>query len=271
MQVASTEGRAEAHIGFRQQLVIVPGPLLSLLQRPASMKSLVWSCAGGSALPQVLKDVRAPRRNRCHRTVRPAESRRCELYDRSPSISYLQHQLELLPRMEHAPMSEAQNRLQELVAQVAASYFSNSHVGPNDIPTVINQIATSLGQVGASPTLVEADVQQTEPEVVRRLTSAQIRRSIRPDGLVSFEDGRAYKTLRRHLNVRGLTPEQYREKWGLPDNYPMVAPNYSKQRSELAKSLGLGQLGRRAEQPEPTATPEPTPAADGAAPRPRGR
>jgi predicted transcriptional regulator len=64
--------------------------------------------------------------------------------------------------------------------------------------------------------------------------------------LISFEDGKAYKTLRRHLSVKGLTPDQYREKWGLPRDYPMVSPSYSAQRSEMARSIGLGQKGRGA-------------------------
>ena len=68
-----------------------------------------------------------------------------------------------------------------------------------------------------------------------------IKKTITPDYLISLEDGRRYKSLRRHLAARGLTPEQYREKWGLPHDYPMVAPSYSARRSELARSLGLGQ------------------------------
>ncbi|MDB5558985.1 MAG: transcriptional regulator, MucR family, partial [Enterovirga sp.] len=67
-----------------------------------------------------------------------------------------------------------------------------------------------------------------------------IKKSITPDYLISLEDGRQYKSLKRHLSGRGLTPEQYRTKWGLPADYPMVAPSYAKQRSELAKALGLG-------------------------------
>ena len=90
-----------------------------------------------------------------------------------------------------------------------------------------------------------------------------IKKSITPDFLISLEDGKRYKSLKRHLKGRGLTPEQYREKWGLPRDYPMVAPNYAKQRSELAKAIGLGQLPRnRAAGSGPAAqvetTPEPT-------------
>jgi len=86
---------------------------------------------------------------------------------------------------------------------------------------------------------VEKPVEAPSPAV-------PVKKSITPDHLISLEDGKRYKSLRRHLSTRGLTPEQYREKWGLPRDYPMVAPNYSKQRSELAKSAGLGQMRRKA-------------------------
>lgn len=169
--------------------------------------------------------------------------------------------------------NEGQSRLQELVAQVAASYFSNAHTAPNDIPAVISQIAASLGKVGAGAELADNHAQKQDgpDEAQRRLTTAQIRRSIRPDALVSFEDGRAYKTLRRHLSVRGMTPDQYREKWGLPLDYPMVAPDYSKQRSELARSLGLGKPSQRATDPGSARPAKSDPATEATAQRPRGR
>jgi predicted transcriptional regulator len=72
-----------------------------------------------------------------------------------------------------------------------------------------------------------------------------IKKSITPDHIISLEDGRGYKSMRRHLTSRGLTPDEYRRKWGLPHDYPMVAPNYAKARSELAKSMGLGQKRRK--------------------------
>jgi predicted transcriptional regulator len=129
--------------------------------------------------------------------------------------------------------------LQALAAQVAAAYFRNSHVPAAEIPTVIAQIAQSLAQIG--PSRESAD--PSTPSA--RATTAQVRKSITPDGLISFEDGKRYKTLRRHLSVRGLAPEQYREKWGLPHDYPMVSPNYSATRSAMAKALGLGQKGQQ--------------------------
>lgn len=125
--------------------------------------------------------------------------------------------------------------LRKLVADVAAAYFSNSHVTPTEIPTVINHIASSLSGVGAA--VVE---QAPEAPAQASPTSAQIRKSITRDALISFEDNKPYKTLRRHLAVRGLSPEQYREKWGLPKDYPMVAPSYSEARSSMARALGLG-------------------------------
>jgi predicted transcriptional regulator len=139
--------------------------------------------------------------------------------------------------------SAEHNGIRSLVAQVAAAYFSNAHVNTSDIPAVIEQIATSLSGVGATA------AEQTSPEagmIGPKLTRAQIRKSITPDALVSFEDGKAYKTLRRHLATRGLTPAEYRDKWGLPGDYPMVAPSYSAARSALAKQLGLGQRGQAA-------------------------
>ena len=140
-------------------------------------------------------------------------------------------------------MSESEGALRQLVAQVAAAYFSNSHVNPSEIPNVISQIAASLGGVndGAGQTAAE-EAAASGP----KLSRAQIKKSITPDALVSFEDNKPYKTLRRHLATRGLSPEQSREKWGLASDYPMVAPNYSAARSQLAKSLGLGQRGQQA-------------------------
>ena len=94
---------------------------------------------------------------------------------------------------------------------------------------------TGLGNVGVPAAAPAA-----------RTTPAQIRKSITPEGLISFEDGKAYKTLKRHLTALGLTPEGYREKWGLPRDYPMVAASYSETRSALARSAGLGQQRRGA-------------------------
>lgn len=131
-------------------------------------------------------------------------------------------------------MAEDSDHLRKLVAEVSAAYLSNSHASPSDIPAIVAQISASLSAVGsASPTV-------SEPEAPAELTRAQIAKSITPDALISFEDGKLYKTLRRHLATRGLTPQQYVAKWGLPTDYPMTAPGYSAMRSAMAKRIALG-------------------------------
>ena len=142
-------------------------------------------------------------------------------------------------------MSDNSDRLRELVSNVAAAYFSNSSVSPADIPNVLAQIAASLGSIGEPGSAKPA---QAPAPARAKPTAAEIRNSIHPDGLISFEDGRAYKTLRRHLNRLGLTPNQYREKWGLPHDYPLVAPNLSEMRSAMARQK---QLGRQPTRPTP--------------------
>src|ERR671910_1940325 len=121
-----------------------------------------------------------------------------------------------------------------LTAEVVSAYVANNSLRPADIPDLIASVHQALQGLSAPP--------QAEPE--KREPPVSIRKSVTPDFLISMEDGRRYKSLKRHLTGRGLTPEQYREKWGLPSNYPMVAPNYAKQRSELAKTIGLGQIRR---------------------------
>jgi len=153
--------------------------------------------------------------------------------------------------------------LQKIVADVAAAYFSNSHVTASEISNVIGQIASSLAAVGAPASEMAAET----PEE-RKLTPAQIRKSITRDALISFEDNKPYKTLRRHLAVKGLTPEQYREKWGLAKDYPMVSPAYSEARSNMAKALGLGrQVGGRTAEKTPSRAATAAKAAKPKAPR----
>ncbi|GJE45637.1 MucR family transcriptional regulator [Methylobacterium soli] len=119
-------------------------------------------------------------------------------------------------------------------AEIVTSYLSRNQVQSIDLPSLIQTVHGKLVELTTEvPDKVEA---------VQTLTSAAIKRSITSDYLVSFEDGKRYKTLRRHLLGRGLTPESYRAKWGLPSDYPMVAAGYSAHRAELARSLGLGKL-----------------------------
>jgi predicted transcriptional regulator len=128
-----------------------------------------------------------------------------------------------------------------LVADIVSAYVSKNSVRAADLPELIASIhqAVSKAATGA----VEQPVEELRPPV-------PIKKSLTPDFIISLEDGKRYKSLKRHLRGRDLTPDQYRQKWGLPRDYPMVAPNYAKQRSELAKSLGLGQIRRQRAQAE---------------------
>ena len=142
----------------------------------------------------------------------------------------------------------------ELAVDIVAAYVSNNSVPPSDLPSLIGGVHTALTSLSTSARLSNVPVEKISP--------AQIRKSVTHDHIVSFEDGRPYKTLRRHLTLRGLSPEAYREKWGLPRDYPMTAASYSAQRSELARALGLGQQRRKdraAASPEPDAPPPAAP------------
>lgn len=114
-------------------------------------------------------------------------------------------------------------------ADIVASHVQNNSVAISDLPQLIKTVHESLaGLSGDSP------AEKPQPAV-------SVRRSVTPDYIVCLEDGRKLKMLKRHLaTAYGMTPEDYREKWGLPADYPMVAPNYAKQRSSLAKKIGLG-------------------------------
>lgn len=128
-----------------------------------------------------------------------------------------------------------QPNLIELTAEVVAAFVMHNSVQKADIPDLIASVHSSLQQLG----------HPKPAEPARPTPAVPIKKSVSPDYIISLEDGRRYKSLKRHLSGRGLTPERYREKWGLSPDYPMVAPNYAKQRSELAKSMGLGRQRKR--------------------------
>ena len=124
-----------------------------------------------------------------------------------------------------------------LAAEIVSAYVANNSVPVPDLPDIIARVHTALTRLG-SP------VAEREPDTpVEQPSGAQIRRSVRPDGIISFIDGKTYKTLKRHLTSRGLDPRTYRDRYGLPADYPMVAPRYAEQRSALAKAIGLGRGG----------------------------
>jgi predicted transcriptional regulator len=123
-----------------------------------------------------------------------------------------------------------------LTADIVSAHVSNNSVAVNDVPGLIQNIHSALSQLGtATP----------EPEV-KLEPAVSVRASIKPDYIVCLEDGKKLKMLKRHLMTHyNLTPEQYRTKWNLPADYPMVAPNYAEQRRSLAKKIGLGTRRRR--------------------------
>ncbi|MBE7196557.1 MAG: MucR family transcriptional regulator [Parafilimonas terrae] len=118
-------------------------------------------------------------------------------------------------------------------SEIVAAYVSHNHVAHGDVPAVIASVHACLTRLASGAT----GVAEVSPD---RLSAAQIRRSVQHDRIISFIDGRSYKTLKRHLTAHGLTPDSYRERFGLPGDYPMVAPSYSERRSSLAKKFGLG-------------------------------
>jgi predicted transcriptional regulator len=120
--------------------------------------------------------------------------------------------------------------LVELAADIVSAYVSKNSVPVAELPNLIASVHTSLTNLGRP---ASAEPEKLTPPV-------PIKKTVTPDYLISLEDGRQYKSLKRHLSTRGLTPEEYRRKWGLPPDYPMVAATYAAQRSELAKNIGLG-------------------------------
>ena len=129
----------------------------------------------------------------------------------------------------------------ELVAEIVAAYGSNNPVPASELPPLIARVHGAIaGLVSGTPTAESGPAAQSD---VEKPSPAQIRKSIQHDGIVSFIDGRPYKTLKRHLTSHGLDPRSYRARYALPDDYPMVATSYRERRSALAKAIGLGQPG----------------------------
>ena len=125
----------------------------------------------------------------------------------------------------------------QLTAEIVSAYVSNNSVSAGDLPGLINQVHSALR--GVSSGHGEAPAEPLKPAI-------SVKRSITPDYIVCLEDGKKFKSLKRHLRTQyNMTPEAYREKWDLPPDYPMVAPNYAAARSQLAKQMGLGQQRRR--------------------------
>ncbi|MGF9763094.1 MucR family transcriptional regulator [Microvirga sp. 0TCS3.31] len=125
----------------------------------------------------------------------------------------------------------------ELCADIVSAYVSNNSIQAADLPSLLASVYAALTKTTQG--------QQEEPKA-ELVPAVAVRKSVTPDAIICLEDGKSFKSLKRHLRTTyDMTPEQYREKWGLPRDYPMVAPNYAKARSELAKTMGLGQQRRK--------------------------
>ena len=130
----------------------------------------------------------------------------------------------------------------ELSAEIVSAYVSKNSVPAADLPSLLNSVYAALTKTAQGP--------KEEPKA-ELVPAVSVRKSVTPDAIICLDDGKKFKSLKRHLRTTyDMTPDQYRAKWGLPSDYPMVAPNYAKTRSELAKTMGLGQQ-RRKEQATP--------------------
>lgn len=160
---------------------------------------------------------------------------------------------------------EDKAQLVELTADIAAAYLSANTVPAADLPSLIQTIHNALAGITSGAPAPAAEPQKP---------AVPLKKSITPDYLISLEDGKKYKSLKRHLRTKyNMTPDDYRSKWGLAKDYPMVAPNYAAARSEMARSMGLGQGGRgrkAAKAAAPKASPKAKAAASAAAPAKRG-
>jgi predicted transcriptional regulator len=126
----------------------------------------------------------------------------------------------------------------DLAADIVSAYVSNNTVSSSDLPGLIGEVYAALQRTssGVAP--------EPMPEPLK--PAVPVKKSVTPDYIVCLEDGKKFKSLKRHLRTQyNMTPEEYREKWGLAADYPMVAPNYAQARSDLAKKMGLGQQRRR--------------------------
>ena len=127
---------------------------------------------------------------------------------------------------------ESSDSLLELTSEIVAAHVSNNSVSAGDLPGLIEQVYSTLASVSHGPNVDDDD---------QPIPAVPVKKSITPDYIICLEDGKKLKMLKRHLKTAyDMTPEEYKERWGLPSDYPMVAPNYAKQRSKLAKKIGLG-------------------------------
>ncbi|AZO41400.1 MucR family transcriptional regulator [Mesorhizobium sp. M7D.F.Ca.US.005.01.1.1] len=146
-------------------------------------------------------------------------------------------------------LTESGADLLAMTADIVSAYVSNNPLPVSELARVISDTYAAVSKLQGAP--------QTQPEE-KSAPAVPIKKSVMPDFIICLEDGKKFKSLKRHIGTHyNLTPDAYRSKWSLPSDYPMVAPNYAAERSRLAKAIGLG---RKAAAPEPEAPPAPAPA-----------
>ena len=146
-------------------------------------------------------------------------------------------------------MESSEFDLTSLAADIVSAYVANNAVGSDKLPDLIGSVYGALSRASA---------QAVEPEKVELKPAVAVKKSVTPEYIICLEDGKQFKSLKRHLKTHyDLSPEDYREKWGLPRDYPMVAPSYAAARSDLAKNMGLGRRGAAVAQREVPAKAEP--------------
>lgn len=144
-------------------------------------------------------------------------------------------------------MPDEKSAIIEMTADIVSAYVGQNSVPAADLPSLINSVHTALAGISIGAAVAEP--------AAAKAPAVAIKKSITPEFLICLEDGRKFKSLKRHLRTAySMTPEDYRSKWGLPRDYPMVAPDYAASRSALAKSMGLGQGGRQAAKAAPAKT-----------------
>jgi predicted transcriptional regulator len=158
--------------------------------------------------------------------------------------------------------AQAQSNYIELAATIVSAFVNNNSIPASELPALIQSVHASLQNIVGGV--------KAEPAVEAKPPAVPIKKSVTNDFIVCLEDGKKFKSLKRHLRTAyNMSPDEYREKWGLSRDYPMVAPAYATARSALAKQMGLGQQRRKAEPPKPAPVPEIAPAAP--VKKPRGR
>ena len=138
---------------------------------------------------------------------------------------------------EEAMPEAADTTLIEMTADLVVAYVTKNHVRAAELPNLISTVHASLAGMGSEP--------KAAPVAAKLVPPVSIKKSVTDDYLISLEDGKQYQSLKRHLSKHGLTPEEYRTKWGLPADYPMIAPAYARKRSELAKGIWFGRQRKK--------------------------